>query len=248
VGVVNADDPFGVRLLGLSQIPVVSFSLDELSDVEITPVRHAYSWRGQRFQVGIGAAFNVMNSFAAVKACLALGLSTEEIAAGLAAAPPVPGRFEPVQAGQDFAVIVDYAHTPDGLQAALAAARAAADDGRVIAVFGCGGDRDREKRPQMGAVAATMADRVVVTSDNPRSEAPDSIINAIISGVPGDYRDRVVSDPDRRRAFMLAFQQARPGDVVVIAGKGHETTQTIGDRVLPFDDRAIAREILAGAA
>jgi UDP-N-acetylmuramoyl-L-alanyl-D-glutamate--2,6-diaminopimelate ligase len=247
-GIVNGDDPFGLLLVDRAAIPLTTFTLDELDDVEVTPVRHSYRWRGQRFAVGIGAAFNVMNSFAAVTTCVALGLPLEVIAAGLAAAPPVPGRFEPVHAGQSFDVIVDYAHTPDGLRAALESARAAAGAGRLIAVFGCGGDRDREKRPEMGEVAATLADRVVVTSDNPRSEAPDSIINAIISGVPADYRDRVVSDPDRRRAFALAFQQARQGDVVVIAGKGHETTQTIGDRILSFDDRAVARELLGAHA
>jgi UDP-N-acetylmuramoyl-L-alanyl-D-glutamate--2,6-diaminopimelate ligase len=244
-GVVNADDPFGRRLLADAPVPLVGFSVDDLEDVEITPVRHSYRWRGVHFEVGVGAAFNVMNSFAAVRACVALGMPVEDVAAGLRAAPPVPGRFEPVDVGQPFSVIVDYAHTPDGLEAALRSARDAAGDGRLIAVFGCGGDRDREKRPQMGAVAATLADHVVVTSDNPRSEDPDAIINAIISGVPGDYRDRVVSDPDRRRAFTVAFQQARPGDVVVIAGKGHETTQTIGDQVLSFDDRAVARALLA---
>ena len=246
VGVVNADDPFGRRLLADATVPLIGFSLEELDDVEVTPVQHAYRWRGVRFEVGVGAAFNVMNSFAAVRACVALGLSVEDVAAGLRSAPPVPGRFEPVDAGQPFSVIVDFAHTPDGLEAALRSARAVAGGGRLITVFGCGGDRDREKRPQMGAVAATLADRVVVTSDNPRSEDPELIINAIISGVPGDYRDRVVSDPDRRRAFTVAFQQARPGDVVVIAGKGHETTQTIGAQVLPFDDRGVARALLAG--
>jgi UDP-N-acetylmuramoyl-L-alanyl-D-glutamate--2,6-diaminopimelate ligase len=114
-------------------------------------------------------------------------------------------------------------------------------------VFGCGGDRDREKRPEMGAVAAELADRVVVTSDNPRSEDPMAIINAILQGVPGDYRDHVVTEPDRRQAFSAAFQMARAGDVVVIAGKGHETTQTIGSAVVPFDDRAVARELLETA-
>jgi UDP-N-acetylmuramoyl-L-alanyl-D-glutamate--2,6-diaminopimelate ligase len=247
-GVVNTDDPYGRRLLADAAIPLEGFSVDDLDDVDVTPVRHSYRWRGVRYSVGVGAAFNVRNSLAAVRACTALGLSAEAIAAGLASAPPVPGRFEPVDVGQPFSVIVDYAHTPDGLDAALRAARSAAGDGRLIAVFGCGGDRDREKRPQMGAVAATLADRVVVTSDNPRSEDPQMIINAIISGVSGDYRDRVVSDPDRRSAFSLAFQQARPGDVVVIAGKGHETTQTIGAQVLPFDDRAVARELLSERA
>jgi UDP-N-acetylmuramyl tripeptide synthase len=144
-------------------------------------------------------------------------------------------------------VIVDFAHTPDGLYEALTAARAAADGGRVIAVFGCGGDRDVQKRPEMGRIAAALADRVVVTSDNPRSEDPLVIINAILSGVPADYRAHVVSEPDRRQAFATAFQSAEAGDVVVIAGKGHETTQTIGGDVVAFDDRAVARELLEAA-
>jgi UDP-N-acetylmuramoyl-L-alanyl-D-glutamate--2,6-diaminopimelate ligase len=247
-GVTNLDDTHGAALFGTTDIRWTGYSRRSISDVRVTPTEHSYRWEGEVVVVHVGGEFNVMNSLAAATACRALGISPSTIARGLAAAPPVPGRFEPVRAGQPFDVIVDYAHTPDGLGAALGAARSALDGGRLIVVFGCGGDRDREKRPQMGLVASTLADRVVVTSDNPRSEDPDSIINAIISGVPGDYRDRVVSDPDRRRAFSLAFQQARPGDVVVIAGKGHETTQTIGDRILPFDDRAVARAVLGGAA
>jgi UDP-N-acetylmuramoyl-L-alanyl-D-glutamate--2,6-diaminopimelate ligase len=190
--------------------------------------------------VGIGGDYNAANSLAAAEACAALGLLPLEIAAGLAAAPPVPGRFEPVDVGQDFAVVVDYAHTPDGLRVALSSARR----GRVIVVFGCGGDRDREKRPEMGEVAATLADIAVVTSDNPRSEEPLSIINAILDGVPSDYRDRVQTEPDRARAIAVALGAARTGDVVLIAGKGHETTQIVGDQALAFDDRAVAASLL----
>jgi UDP-N-acetylmuramoyl-L-alanyl-D-glutamate--2,6-diaminopimelate ligase len=234
-------------LVDAAPIPMVGFSADELVDLVVTPTEHSYTWRGQHVRVGIGGAFNAMNSLAAATAAAELGLAADIVAAGLGGAGTVPGRFEPVRAGQDFAVIVDFAHTPDGLREALAAARSAAGGGRVIAVFGCGGDRDREKRPEMGEVASLAADRVVVTSDNPRSEDPLEIINAIIGGVPADYRDRVVSEPDRRRAFATAFQVARAGDVVVIAGKGHETTQTIGREVVPFDDRAVARELLEAA-
>ena len=243
-GIANVDDPHGQLLLDAASIPMTAFSHDDLLDVKVTPTGHEYTWRGQHVQVGIGGAFNAMNSLAAATAAAALGIDPGAIAAGLRAAPAVPGRFEPVRAGQPFAVIVDYAHTPDGLREALNAARAASGPGNVIAVFGCGGDRDREKRPEMGAVAAELADRVVVTSDNPRSEDPLEIINAVIQGVPADYRDRVVSEPDRRQAFAAAFQIAKAGDVVVIAGKGHETTQTIGGAVVPFDDRAVARELL----
>jgi UDP-N-acetylmuramoyl-L-alanyl-D-glutamate--2,6-diaminopimelate ligase len=223
------------------------FGAADLLDLVVTPVEHSYTWRGQRVRVAIGGAFNAMNSLAAATAAATLGVPLASIADGLSTAQSVPGRFEPVRAGQAFDVIVDFAHTPDGLRAALDAARAAGTGGRVISVFGCGGDRDRDKRPEMGEVAAALSDHVVVTSDNPRSEDPLEIINAVIAGVPADYRDRVVTEPDRRRAFAMAFQVAQPGDVVVIAGKGHETTQTIGDEVIPFDDRAVARELLEAA-
>jgi len=246
-GIANVDDPHGRLLLDAGMIPMTAFSSEDVSDLVVTPTAHEYTWRGERVRVGIGGAFNAMNSLAAAMAAVAIGLDPHVIADGLRTAPSVPGRFEPVSAGQDFDVIVDFAHTPDGLREALTAARNAAADGRVIAVFGCGGDRDREKRPEMGAVAAELADRVVVTSDNPRSEDPLSIIHAIIQGVPGDYRDHVVTEPDRRQAFAVSFQMARAGDVVVIAGKGHETTQTIGSTVVPFDDRAVARELLEAA-
>ena len=246
-GITNVDDPHGRLLLDAASIPMIGFSGTDVSDLEVTPTAHEYTWRGERVQVGIGGAFNAMNSLAAATAAVAVGLSAHVVAEGLRTAPTVPGRFEPVRAGQAFDVIVDFAHTPDGLREALTAARDAAGEGNVIAVFGCGGDRDREKRPEMGAVAAELADRVVVTSDNPRSEDPMAIINAITQGVPGDYRDHVVTEPDRRQAFSVAFQMARAGDVVVIAGKGHETTQTIGSTVVAFDDRAVARELLEAA-
>ncbi len=242
-GVANLDDVRGRLLVDTAPIPMTGFSLAEVDDLDVGPTRHSYRWRGVHVEVGVGGAFNAQNSLAAATAAAELGLAPDAIAAGLAAARPVPGRFEPVDAGQPFSVIVDYAHTPDGLHEALRAARDAAA-GRVLVVFGCGGDRDREKRPEMGRVAAELADRVVITSDNPRSEEPLAIINAIIQGVPADYRDRVVSEPDRRRAFAVAFGMAEPGDVVVIAGKGHETTQTIGSVVVPFDDRAVARDLL----
>ncbi|MEZ5272152.1 MAG: UDP-N-acetylmuramoyl-L-alanyl-D-glutamate--2,6-diaminopimelate ligase [Ilumatobacteraceae bacterium] len=244
LGAANTDDVHGRLLVDTAPVPMVGFGAGDMTDLVVTPTRHAYTWHGHRVEVALGGAFNAMNSLAAATAASALGLDDAVIAAGLATARPVPGRFEPVEAGQPFAVIVDYAHTPDGLRQALAAARAVAAGGRVLAVFGCGGDRDREKRPEMGRAAAELADRVVVTSDNPRSEDPLAIINAVLEGVPPDYRHVVVSEPDRRQAFALAFGMAAEGDVVVIAGKGHETTQTIGTTVLPFDDRAVARELL----
>jgi UDP-N-acetylmuramoyl-L-alanyl-D-glutamate--2,6-diaminopimelate ligase len=245
VGVVNADDVHGRLLIDAARIPIVGFSAEELTDVVVTASEHSYTWRGQQITVRMGAHFNVMNSLAAATAAAALGLDPAVIAAGLRNARPVPGRFEAVDAGQPFAVVVDYAHTPDGLREVLTTARQVADGARVIVVFGCGGDRDREKRPEMGQVAAGAADVVVVTSDNPRTEDPEEIIASIISGIADDYRDTVVAvEVDRRRAIDTALRAARPGDVVVIAGKGHETSQTIGATVVPFDDRAVARSLL----
>jgi len=156
----------------------------------------------------------------------------------------VPGRFEPVDAGQPFAVVVDFAHTPESLASALGAAREVAGEGRVIVAFGCGGDRDPAKRPAMGEVAARLADVVVVTSDNPRTEDPGGIITDVISGMPTPSAARARTEPDRRAAIAVALSEAAPGDVVLIAGKGHETTQTFADAVVDFDDRAVARQLL----
>jgi UDP-N-acetylmuramoyl-L-alanyl-D-glutamate--2,6-diaminopimelate ligase len=242
--VVNIDDPHGRLLMDVESIPTEGFGLDDVDDVVVTATSHSYRWRGESIEVPIGGEFNVMNSLAAATASARLGIDSATINNGLRHAAAVPGRFEAVVAGQPFAVIVDYAHTPDGLEKALNAARHVAGDAAVDVVFGCGGDRDREKRPLMGEVASRLADHVVLTSDNPRSEDPLEIINATIEGVSPDYRGRVVIEPDRRRAIDIAIRRARTGDVVLIAGKGHEPTQTIGDNVLDFDDRAVARELL----
>jgi UDP-N-acetylmuramoyl-L-alanyl-D-glutamate--2,6-diaminopimelate ligase len=242
--VVNVDDPHGRLLFDVGSIPTEGFGLADVDDVTVSATSHTYTWRGRAIDVPIGGEFNVMNSLAAATACAQLGLDSAAIQRGLLNASPVPGRFEAVSAGRPFAVIVDYAHTPDGLEKAIGAARQAAGKAAVHVVFGCGGDRDREKRPLMGAVASRLADDVVITSDNPRSEDPLEIINATMQGVPADYRGRVVIEPDRRRAIEIAIGLAQSGDVVLIAGKGHEPTQTIGDQVLEFDDRVVAREIL----
>ncbi|MEP7202927.1 MAG: UDP-N-acetylmuramoyl-L-alanyl-D-glutamate--2,6-diaminopimelate ligase [Ilumatobacteraceae bacterium] len=242
--VVNIDDPHGRLLMDVGSIPTEGFGRDDVDNVTVSATRHMYIWRGQSIDVPIGGEFNVMNSLAAATACASMGLDPSVIKSGLHNASAVPGRFEAVVAGQPFAVIVDYAHTPDGLEKAIGAARQAAGDAAVHVVFGCGGDRDREKRPLMGAVASQLADHVVITSDNPRSEDPREIINATMQGVPPDYRGRVVMEPDRRRAIEIAIRRAHSGDVVLVAGKGHEATQTIGDQVHEFDDRTVAREIL----
>ena len=185
-------------------------------------------------------AYNAWNAAAAFAAARALGISIDAVRRGLESAGGVPGRLERVEAGQDFHVVVDYAHTPDALERALSAVREHFP-GRVLLVFGCGGDRDRAKRPRMGEVAARDADRAWVTSDNPRSEDPAAIARDILAGAP---HGRLALELDRRAAIAVALASAAAGDVVLIAGKGHETTQTIGDRVLPFDDRQVARELL----
>jgi UDP-N-acetylmuramoyl-L-alanyl-D-glutamate--2,6-diaminopimelate ligase len=244
-GVVNVDDVHGRLLFDSASIPMTPFSIDDVDELHVGPTYHEYRWRGVHVSVGMGGAFNAMNSLAAATACLTMGVDEQVIAEALAQAAPVPGRFEPIVAGQPFAVIVDYAHTPDGLREALTAARNTISDGRVIVIFGCGGDRDRDKRPEMGATAAALADDMVITSDNPRSEDPLEIIDATLRGVPADYRTKVVIEPDRRNAIALGLQMAGRGDVVLIAGKGHEATQTVGDRVLQFDDRVVARQLLA---
>jgi UDP-N-acetylmuramoyl-L-alanyl-D-glutamate--2,6-diaminopimelate ligase len=162
--------------------------------------------------------------------------------AGLAATPPVPGRFEVIRAAGAPPVVVDYAHTPDGLEQLLRAVRSM-EPGRLVVVFGCGGDRDREKRPAMGAVASHLADEVVVTSDNPRHEDPLAIIAAVVAG--GNGPAPLTVEPDRRAAIAVALSRTGPSDIVVVAGKGHETTQAVGTHVLAFDDRVVVREELA---
>jgi len=185
-----------------------------------------------------------VSAVANVLAAASLGYLTEvplaAIAEGIATVPGVPGRLEPVEAGQPFTVLVDYAHTPDALATVLTTARGITR-GRLIVVFGCGGDRDRAKRPLMGEVAAALADDVVVTSDNPRSEDPDAIIAEIVAGIGRP----VTVEPDRRTAIRLALARAAADDVVVIAGKGHEQGQERAGRKVPFDDRLVAREALA---
>jgi UDP-N-acetylmuramoyl-L-alanyl-D-glutamate--2,6-diaminopimelate ligase len=190
-----------------------------------------------------------MNLLGAVAAGIALDVDDASIARALGGVGTVPGRFEQVRAGQPFLVVVDYAHTPDALERVLATARKLTP-GRLAVVFGCGGDRDRGKRPIMGEIAARLADRVWITSDNPRSERPLAIIEEIAAGaraVAGG-ETRVGADPDRRAAIAAALGWAEGGDTVVIAGKGHETYQIVGAEALPFDDREVARAILSGRA
>jgi UDP-N-acetylmuramoyl-L-alanyl-D-glutamate--2,6-diaminopimelate ligase len=219
VGIVNADDEWGRALLERIRIPARRYSLDDVADLRISDDHSEGTWHGRTLRVPLGAPFNVSNALAAAGAAREVGIDDDAIVAGIGAAPQVPGRFELVDAGQPFTVVVDYAHTPDGLENVLRAARAVAGDGQVTAVFGAGGDKDRGKRPIMGSVASRLADVVVLTSDNPRSEEPAAIIDAIRAGADGDAY--VIVEPDRRAAIELALKRAAAGDVVVVAGKGH---------------------------
>lgn len=242
VGVVNADDEWGRRLLDTGDIPMVPFSVGDATDVAYEPHGTTFTWRGHRVAMPLAGAFQLPNALAAATAAGVLGVPDDVVAVGLGRATPVPGRFEVVGSEAPFTVVVDYAHTPEGLRSALASARLLAGDGKVLCVFGCGGDRDRAKRPEMGALAATGADVVVVTSDNPRSEDPRSIVDEVLSGIEAlgrreGPRASVHVELDRRRAIALAVQLARSGDVVLVAGKGHERTIEVAGRFLPFDDR-----------
>lgn len=240
--VVNLDDPNGRLLRDAAHIPTVGFSTDDIAEVEADARGTSFTWRGTRLRVGMAGTFNVENALAAATTALELGVPIDAVREGLASAGEVPGRFQVIDEGQPFLVAVDYAHTPDGLARLLDAARSLAAGRRVIVVFGAGGNRDQTKRPLMGEVASAGADRVVLTSDNPRDEDPLAIIDAVKDGMQDT--SGVVVEPDRRAAIAVALDQAEPGDVVVVAGKGHETTQTIGSRTLPFDDRAVVRELL----
>ncbi len=227
---VNIGDEYGRRLA--SELPeAVTFGV--VDEAEIGP--EALDGIGFRLRGG----FNVENALAAIAAARLLGLEEHAVRTGLEAVESVPGRFELVEEGQPFLVVVDYSHKPDALASALRAARELAR-GRVVCVFGCGGDRDREKRPLMGKIAAELADVAIATSDNPRSEDPDAILAEVVAGARGELD----VEPDRREAIERAVALAAEGDVVVIAGKGHEQGQEVAGRVLPFDDREVAREAL----
>jgi UDP-N-acetylmuramoyl-L-alanyl-D-glutamate--2,6-diaminopimelate ligase len=245
VAVINVDDPYGARLA--AEFPgAVTIGIESpgasLRATAITgdATGSAFTADGMTLRSPLPGRFNVLNVLGAVAAVRALGVDDETIAAALPHAARVPGRFEPVDEGQPFAVLVDYAHTPDSLENVLRAARPLTT-GRVICVFGAGGDRDRAKRPLMGAVVRDLADVAIVTSDNPRSEDPEAIIAAILEGAgPG-----AEVEIDRRAAIERAVGMAQAGDIVVIAGKGHEQGQEFeGGRKVPFDDVAVAREVL----
>jgi UDP-N-acetylmuramoyl-L-alanyl-D-glutamate--2,6-diaminopimelate ligase len=242
--IVNVDDPYGRRLA--EEFECVTFSA-EGAEADWSARGVEYDAMGARFEVGevgvrtrLPGHFNVANAIGALAAAVAIGVPAEKAAWHLAEAAPPPGRFEPVDAGQRFAVLVDYAHTPDSLENVLRAARRLTPEGRVISVFGAGGDRDRDKRPKMGRAGAELSDLTVVTSDNPRSEDPAAIVAEVAAGAEGAAE--LVVEVDRRAAIALAFARAEANDTVVIAGKGHEQGQEFeGGRKIPFDDREVAR-------
>ena len=249
--VVNLDSPYGRLLADTASIPTDTYSLAEAEELRLDATGSTFRWRGQAVHLPIGGAFNVANALAAAHAASALGIDDVSIAEGLSRPLVVPGRFELVDAGQPFAVVVDYAHTPDGLDQLLAAADdlviegPGGERGRVVVVFGCGGDRDASKRPAMGEVAAMRADLVVLTADNSRHEDTAAIIGAVTQGFERVHPRRaaeLVVEPDRRAAIAVALAAGRPGDVVLVAGKGHETTQDLGGVVTPFDDRVVVAE------
>ncbi|CAB4926687.1 unannotated protein [freshwater metagenome] len=245
VRIANVDDPYGRRLA--DEFPgTVRIGIDS-QDADLRATFSGgtrFTADGREWESPLPGRFNVLNALCAIAAGRSAGLADEAIAAALADAVVAPGRFEPIDAGQDFTVLLDYAHTPDSLDNVLRAARELIP-GKVIVVFGCGGDRDRGKRPLMGEIAARGADAVVVTSDNPRSEDPDAIIEEVLAGVPASHAARVRFIADRAAAIGDALAEAAAGDVVVIAGKGHEQGQELaGGVVVPFDDRTVARAAL----
>ena len=250
-GAANLDDEFGRRLAAESG--ALGFAVEREADVRPVDIRQARAGFTARMITPRGdfaiasplrGRFNVANVTGVVAVAELLGLDHASVARGIAAVPGVPGRFEPVDAGQAFEVLVDYAHTTDSLDNVLREARKLVPDGRrLIVVFGCGGDRDRGKRPQMGGIARGLADIAIVTSDNPRTEDPDAIIAEILVGA-GDGPAELVVETDRRRAIALAAERASAGDVVVVAGKGHERGQERNGVISPFDDREVAREVL----
>ncbi len=250
--VVNNDDRAAERIKKCTNVPVITCGINEQADVRAEDVRlnsdgssFTVSYKEGNFSVctSLPGKFNVYNCLAAICVGLQEGVPVAVVQAILKKVKGVPGRFEPVDEGQKFAVVVDYAHTPDGLENVLKTARRVSG-GRLITVFGCGGDRDAGKRPVMGMIAGELSDYTVITSDNPRSEAPEKIEQQIEDGIREIPNACYTMITDRYQAIRHALLSAKEGDFVVIAGKGHETYQIVGDQVIPFDDHQAAREII----
>jgi UDP-N-acetylmuramoyl-L-alanyl-D-glutamate--2,6-diaminopimelate ligase len=251
--VINLDAEWGRWFAERARGRVLTYGTNEEADIRAVDVEISLS--GIRFtvlnkseqpfpvQLQLSAPFNLANGLAAAAAALSLNLPVEAIQNGLASVQHVLGRFERVPVEREYEVIVDYAHTPDAFQNLLMAARAL-KPARLVILFGCGGDRDPTKRPLMGRIAAELADRVILTADNPRTEDLQKILEQILTGIPQELRSRVEIEHDRSDAVRLAIQTARPGDLILLVGKGHETYQIIGHKKFPFDDRIAVREAL----
>ncbi len=252
--VINIDDPYGMelantpgltaRLITCGTHPAAMIRAEEIEiAADHSSFRFVSPWGQVEVTLPLLGRFNVYNALSAMAAGCARGFAPEQMAAALANMPPVPGRLEIVSNGNPKKVFVDYAHTDDALENVLTTLRAL-HPRKLICVFGCGGDRDREKRPMMGSAAARLADQIIVTSDNPRTENPDAIIDEIMTGIGArEYVERIA---DREQAIARAISKAQPGDIVLIAGKGHENYQDFGSTVIPFDDREVARKYLRG--
>jgi UDP-N-acetylmuramoyl-L-alanyl-D-glutamate--2,6-diaminopimelate ligase len=250
--ILNADDPASGDMRPAVESHVIWYGISVEADLRAENIRSGFdglrfdvTYQGQRqaIESPLAGRINVSNILAAVGVGLSYGMDLPVIAEGIRACPPVPGRFERVDSGQPFLVVVDYAHTDDALRNVIQVSRELAGQGRVITLFGCGGDRDRTKRPLMGMAAAELSDLVVLTSDNPRSEDPLGIMNDVMVGL-GRFDTPHVAEPDRAKAIAYALGEAKPGDVVLLAGKGHETYQIFQDRTVDFDDRETARQVL----
>lgn len=251
--VLNADDDASKLYATVTPARVITYGIDQEADVRATDFEitskgtsfTAQTFAGSvRMNLKLMGKFNVYNALAATAVALAENVPLEAIKNSLESVPGVNGRFEAVDAGQPFAVLVDYSHTPDSLENALATVKEFAKQ-RIFCIVGCGGDRDRTKRPIMARIATKYADHSVLTSDNPRSEDPQAIIDDMLAGLDEVEQERYTAVVDRREAIHFAVSKAQPGDVILIAGKGHETYQIIKDQVLPFDDREVAREAIA---
>jgi len=254
--ILNADDPYTQYLAEMTRVPIITYGIENDADVkaekvQVTSAGVEYFLRYTNQQLAVKlkltGLFNVYNSLAAIAVGLVEGIPIEGIIATLEKIAGIPGRFESVNGGHEYTVIVDYSHTPDSLENCLKTAKELAR-GRIITVFGCGGDRDRTKRPLMGEVAGRLSDLCIVTSDNPRSEEPAAIIAEIVPGLErGAHGTPFLQIADRRKAIFRAVQEAKPEDIIIIAGKGHEDYQLIGTQVFPFDDKKVAKEALCQA-
>jgi UDP-N-acetylmuramoyl-L-alanyl-D-glutamate--2,6-diaminopimelate ligase len=250
-GLVNIDSEYAGRIINEASCDVLTFGIDKDANIKASNVTThpdgvefmvLSPWMTGNIKVGIPGKFSVYNALAAIGACGIMGVSLEDVKGGLKGVT-VPGRAETVETGKDYTVIIDYAHTPDSLENILKTVKEYAP-GRVVCLFGCGGDRDRAKRPVMGEISGRIADFTIITSDNPRTEEPKAIVKDIEAGIKKTDAE-YVTIVDRREAIKYALKNAKPGDIIVLAGKGHETYQTFKDKTIHFDEREVVREILA---